>query len=207
MWLINTTTLELHDFIDANVAPPYAILSHCWGKDEVSFKDFRKKRNCIGSGYEKIVNCCRYAREHGYDGKSLEWAWVDTWYDCCAIRLVIALIGHSCIDKRSSAELSEAINSMFAWYQRAAICYALLSDVVIHEEPDMVREDLKITDNDELTKRVTKSRWFSRGWSMCEAYETSLAHHDLLRRARTNLITFPAGSTAGTSGASPGTLP
>jgi hypothetical protein len=33
------------------------------------------------------------------------------------------------IDKLSSAELSEAINSMFRWYQQAGICYAYLSDV------------------------------------------------------------------------------
>lgn len=34
MWLINinTDTLELHEFIDAAHAPPYAILSHCWGQ-------------------------------------------------------------------------------------------------------------------------------------------------------------------------------
>jgi hypothetical protein len=33
------------------------------------------------------------------------------------------------IDKTSSAELSEAINSMFRWYQEAEVCYAYLADV------------------------------------------------------------------------------
>ena len=79
MWLINTTTLELSEFIDAEHAPPYAILSHCWGEGEISFKDFRKKKNCTGSGYEKIVKCCEYARTVGSAGKSLQWAWIDTW--------------------------------------------------------------------------------------------------------------------------------
>lgn len=79
MWLINTTTLELHEFIDVRHAPSYAILSHCWGEGEISFKDFQKKRNCTGPGYDKIVNCCKHAREVGYHGQSLGWAWVDTW--------------------------------------------------------------------------------------------------------------------------------
>ena len=79
MWLINTTTLELREFIDARHAPRYAILSHCWGEGEISFKDFRKKRNCVGRGYDKIVNCCTVAKEYGYKGESLDWAWVDTW--------------------------------------------------------------------------------------------------------------------------------
>lgn len=80
MWLINTRTLELHEFIDARHAPKYAILSHCWGRDEISFKDFRKKRHCTGPGYEKIVNCCRYASEVGVHGHHLNWAWIDTWW-------------------------------------------------------------------------------------------------------------------------------
>ncbi|KAI6138370.1 hypothetical protein BKA82DRAFT_58501, partial [Pisolithus tinctorius] len=42
-----------------------------------------------------------------------EWLWIDT---CC-------------IDKRSSSELSEAINSMFRWYRDAQVCYAYLNDV------------------------------------------------------------------------------
>ncbi|KIK22946.1 hypothetical protein PISMIDRAFT_101515, partial [Pisolithus microcarpus 441] len=34
-----------------------------------------------------------------------------------------------CIDKQSSAELSEAINLMYWWYQNAQICYVYLNDV------------------------------------------------------------------------------
>lgn len=32
------------------------------------------------------------------------------------------------LDKMSSSELSEAINSMFRWYKDAEVCYAYLSD-------------------------------------------------------------------------------
>lgn len=59
-----------------------------------------------------------------------------------------------CIDKTSSAELSEAINSMFKWYQGADICYAYLEDVPRGDdgqEPD-----------------ISASRWFTRGWTLQE---------------------------------------
>lgn len=37
------------------------------------------------------------------------------------------------MDKKSSADLSEAIDSMYDWYKHAAVCYAYLADVS-HEE-------------------------------------------------------------------------
>lgn len=52
-------------------------------------------------GYAKIAHSARIARELGY-----EWVWIDT----CAI------------DKTSSAELQESINSMYKWYKDAALC-------------------------------------------------------------------------------------
>ncbi|KAL2207926.1 hypothetical protein CC79DRAFT_1342357 [Sarocladium strictum] len=98
MWLINTQTLKLHEIIDPEDAGVrYAILSHTWGppQEEVSMSDFadlsqaRKK-----AGFAKIEKTCEIAKSEG-----LEYAWVDP---CC-------------IDKSSSAELSEAINSMFMY--------------------------------------------------------------------------------------------
>ena len=61
-----------------------------------------------------------------------------------------------CIDKTSSAELSEAINSMFSWYQNAAICYAYLSDVP------------KCADVLTVDSMFSRSRWFTRGWTLQE---------------------------------------
>ncbi|KAH8624253.1 hypothetical protein IG631_20992 [Alternaria alternata] len=71
-------------------------------------------------GYIKIKRCCEQAKQDGY-----RWAWVDT---CC-------------IDKRSSAELSEAINSMYRYYWGAEKCYAYLTDVGDENSGD-VRDDL-----------------------------------------------------------------
>jgi hypothetical protein len=130
MWLLNTTTLKLHSFFE-NI-PDYVILSHTWGKDEVAFEDIAQPHARRMAGYDKIAGCCRLAVNDGF-----EWAWVDT---CC-------------IDKRSSAELSEAINSMYKWYWDAAICYAYLSDVSVSAG----------SEND-----LVKSRWFTRGWTLQE---------------------------------------
>ena len=92
--------------------PPYAILSHTWGadKDEVTFRDVIESTGSTRAGYHKIRFCAKQAAKDG-----LSYFWVDT---CC-------------IDKSSSAELSEAINSMFRWYYDAAKCYAYLADVSI----------------------------------------------------------------------------
>jgi len=93
--------------------PPYAILSHTWraDDDEVTFKDMRKSTGKSKVGYTKIRFCGKQAAKD-----SLEYFWVDT---CC-------------IDKSSSTELTEAINSMFRWYQNAARCYVYLSDVSVN---------------------------------------------------------------------------
>ena len=56
-----------------------------------------------------------------------------------------------CIDKSSSAELTESINSMYRWYQEAAICYAYLFDV---QSGDM--------------SSLSRSAWLTRGWTLQE---------------------------------------
>jgi hypothetical protein len=95
MWLLDVETLDLHQFVGDSI-PAYAILSHTWGLEEVGFSEMIKPKHLESaqrqSGFHKIAMCCAQAQRDGYN-----WALVDT---CC-------------IDKRSSAELSEAINSMF----------------------------------------------------------------------------------------------
>ncbi|KAI1125477.1 heterokaryon incompatibility protein-domain-containing protein [Nemania abortiva] len=122
--------------------PPYAILSHTWSIGEVLFSDFQEGREQQLRGYSKITGCCEQATSDG-----LEYVWIDT---CC-------------IDKRSSSELSEAINSMFGWYQNAAICYAYLGDV----------DEGQVAEFDDVrghhgSSSFSKSRWFTRGWTLQE---------------------------------------
>ena len=130
MRLLNTTTQTLHDFHD-NQIPPYAILSHTWGEEEVTLQDLEKPSSKLRTGYAKITSCCALALSDG-----LQYVWIDT---CC-------------IDKTSSAELSEAINSMYRWYQDSEVCYAYMVDVRVDSEYENFR----------------RSRWFKRGWTLQE---------------------------------------
>lgn len=63
-----------------------------------------------------------------------------------------------CIDKRSSADLSEAINSMYRWHKDAATCIAYLSDVWSRPGEHGTTP----------TERVEHSKWFTRGWTLQE---------------------------------------
>ncbi|KAH6662555.1 hypothetical protein B0J14DRAFT_662619 [Halenospora varia] len=139
MRLLHTRTCELREFVEneANKVE-YAILSHTWDQDEVSFQDMQSwmVRYTRKLGWKKIDYCCQQARQDG-----IEWIWVDT----------------VCIDKSSSAELSEAINSMFAWYRDAKVCYAYLADI----------SAVKWSARDHYSC-LQDSRWFSRGWTLQE---------------------------------------
>ncbi|KAH9942154.1 HET-domain-containing protein [Epithele typhae] len=123
MWLLSTDRAELHYFSSPEDVPGgYAILSHVWSKSpeppEQTFQDIRRLHrrrsrwklgsNPLKKASPKIRESCKLAARHGF-----KWLWIDT---CC-------------IDKTSSAELSEAINSMYRYYSLAEVCYAYLSDV------------------------------------------------------------------------------
>lgn len=57
MRLLRIETLELETFINASTRPPYAILSHTWGTDEVTFQDLQPPREALDSkrGWRKIT--------------------------------------------------------------------------------------------------------------------------------------------------------
>jgi hypothetical protein len=134
MRLFNRESLQLEFFQDEPY-PAYAILSHRWTDSEMILKDLQdgKARSKEG-GFKKMEMTCTQAQ-----ADELNYIWIDTF----------------CIDKESSAELSESINSMFAWYKRAAVCYAYLADVAC-EEDGSVSDDFD------------KSEWFERGWTLQE---------------------------------------
>lgn len=144
MWLIDTRTGALVSTINP-VPGTYVILSHTWGaaEEEISFQDFQRHEKASFSppegakakGFAKIEHTCSIARRRG-----LDFAWIDT---CC-------------IDKTSSAELSEAINSMFQWYRDAAFCIAYLQDL----PPE--------TNSSPLATELPKCRWVTRGWTLQE---------------------------------------
>jgi hypothetical protein len=129
------------DIIRSEDIPPYAILSHTWGEQEVIFNDLKNLDNVKDvdakkeAGWNKIRFCAQQAERDG-----LDYFWVDT---CC-------------IDKANYTELSKAINSMFRWYQNAEKCYVFLSDI---------RND---TLEGDVESAFRQSRWFDRGWTLQE---------------------------------------
>ncbi|KAF2732125.1 HET-domain-containing protein, partial [Polyplosphaeria fusca] len=126
--------------------PAYAILSHTWGKEEVTFQDIEAKggkcKSISKAGWAKIQFCAEQATADG-----LQYFWVDT---CC-------------IDKRNAVELGAAINSMFRWYQNAARCYVYLSDV-----SKLSKSDNGAGGERAWEKAFRTSRWFTRGWTLQE---------------------------------------
>lgn len=131
MRLINAHTLQTETFENDADRPPYAILSHRWAdRQEVTLHELTSQLNRHKLGWQKIQFCCEEALKHG-----LEWTWVDT---CC-------------IDKTSSAELTEAINSMYRWYQSAHVCFAYISDASEASETSL-----------------GNSVWFKRSWTLQE---------------------------------------
>ncbi|KAH9910331.1 heterokaryon incompatibility protein-domain-containing protein [Epithele typhae] len=161
MWLLSTKTGRLTYYSSVHKAPKYAILSHVWRLPEEGGEDsfqlveaYAKKcdrKHLINRGTatprdflsDKVRRFLIGAAEAG-----LDFAWCDT---CC-------------IDKTSSAELSEAINSMFEYYARAHVCVAYLADVA----PVKGREYYGDQIIDSSSARIPSSKWFHRGWTLQE---------------------------------------
>ncbi|EJF58106.1 hypothetical protein DICSQDRAFT_139748 [Dichomitus squalens LYAD-421 SS1] len=166
MWLLKTACAELEFFPTPESVPGgYAILSHVWDEHENTFQDIQAFRaKCAEAPAEpsagspanldttshpttpitprdlvshKIRNFCILAEKEGY-----EYGWADT---CC-------------IDKTSSAELTETINSMYRYYSLADICFAYLFDVPTG--PIDVLEQPK--------SAFQESKWHRRGWTLQE---------------------------------------
>lgn len=152
MWLINTHTEKIQFVADPELHQ-YAILSHTWRREgEPTFQDYRSPaissppsssarragshngRVVKDARFSKVRETCRLAR-----ARNIPYAWVD----------------NVCIDKSSSAELTEAINSMFRWYKNAAVCFAYLADLPVGPKKD-------------LQSSMRLCHWFTRGWTLQE---------------------------------------
>ncbi|KAM0719563.1 hypothetical protein Q7P37_003693 [Cladosporium fusiforme] len=133
MRLLNVDSLKLLEFRE-DEKPSYVAASHRWlAETEATFQDVQDRRDTNGEGYRKIEAFAKYIRNNM---SHVKWLWIDT---CC-------------INKDSTAELSEAINSMFEWYRDAELCLAYLADV----------------DTAEDWCSFEKSEWFKRGWTLQE---------------------------------------
>ena len=136
--------MKLEEFV-GDVKYVYAILSHTWDEEEVSYHQYSTPTARSMAGYHKIERSCALASRSG-----LSYLWIDT---CC-------------IDKSSSAESSEAINSMYRWYRRATVCYVYLSDMKRGEVDQELSEDgVGPSKNFQMLQAC---RWFTRGWTLQE---------------------------------------
>src|ERR1700753_4398223 len=159
MRLLNKA-LEFAEFHDEDTTPHYLILSHTWGKEEVIYQDLLKwQENAIintvdgefkvrqsiekMAGFQKIRQMAKFVSRH----ETVKYFWIDT---CC-------------IDKRSSAELSESINSMFRWYKNAFSCITWFEDVEIPQGIDHAGWN-----HDQFRVLLRNCRWFTRGWTLQE---------------------------------------
>ncbi|CAJ2500184.1 Uu.00g030370.m01.CDS01 [Anthostomella pinea] len=125
------------------------------GEQEVSYQQvINGSFSEDSSGWQKVVRCCRIAKARG-----LDWAWIDT---CC-------------IDNTSSAELSETINSMFAWYEASSECYVFIDGIPTTSLPALD----SMADEDRWMQGLapaeiqnifafTENHWFKRGWTLQE---------------------------------------
>ncbi|KAM5546197.1 hypothetical protein V8D89_000323 [Ganoderma adspersum] len=172
MRVVDTATGHFVEIDPSDRRTKYAILSHTWRRkgeqtyqqlrdiqtrytppdsdddssDDYSSSDDNSRPSAISKQplrpiwahaklSSKVREACRIAREKGY-----RYLWIDS---CC-------------IDKTSSSELSESINSMYRWYALADVCYAFLADVPAEE------------DHHRNNSRFRRSRWFRRGWTLQE---------------------------------------
>lgn len=154
MRLINVQNLTFVEVSVSDMKDHYAILSHTWDVEEVSFTELSSFRHVpevrLKRGFAKIEGACRQAEKD-----RLDFLWVDT---CC-------------IDKSSSAELSEAINSMYQYYRNATVCYVYLADVAGGHYTAFSRLETVTTTKEYLEythQALEGSRWFTRGWTLQE---------------------------------------
>ncbi|KAF2173993.1 hypothetical protein M409DRAFT_62179 [Zasmidium cellare ATCC 36951] len=163
MRLLNVHSLQLEKYDDIEETPEYAILSHRWSKNEMRFGHFHVvdwdsiRKSALDAshvddvGLAKILSACAVTKTF-----NLDYLWIDT---CC-------------IDGSSSTEVTQAINSMFRWYQRASVCLAYLFDVSTDtsEYGQCIDKSLYIRKKSQLLRigPIEKSQWFKRGWTLQE---------------------------------------
>lgn len=155
MRLLHVRDLRFEKFL--RDPPLYITLSHRWNKNEASLADIERCRRAEIAAIQgdddvtlsdsdpeltrKVFEFTRYVRTNF---PHIDWVWVDS---CC-------------VRQESDAELSEAVNSMFDWYQGAELCIAFLGDV-------------RHIDNN-TAEAFTSSVWFERGWTLQELLASNL---------------------------------
>ncbi|KAL2106812.1 hypothetical protein VUR80DRAFT_6186 [Thermomyces stellatus] len=143
MRLLHTRTLNLEQFYDLQTRPHYVVLSHTWEPGHLNYADLtdRRERALSGPGSALVHHACDVALKLGY-----EYIWIE-----CI-----------CVDGSSTAEVSEAVNSAFRWFQKAAVCLVYLADLPAGSP------------NDDTSWR--RCEWWTRAWTLPELLAPSTVH-------------------------------
>ena len=176
MRLLDTSTGQFVDHKpDTDI---YAILSHTWAPEgEQTYQDLQAIQRDYGADGRRLLPSLQLPVPSSWllsPTKNSQLQYLSIWDDprlspkiCLACKTAgrygfrYIWIDSCCIDKMNSAEWSEAINSMFAWYRDAKICFAFLADVPFDSQPNA---------------HFRTSRWFTRGWTLQEL----IAPHDVV---------------------------
>ncbi|KAL8381082.1 hypothetical protein RB595_005391 [Gaeumannomyces hyphopodioides] len=160
MRLLNVNTRELHEF-NGDRIPPYAIFSHVGeGAGEVTYQEWQRVRQHARAD-RLFLNCDAVLVD---ESKSIQdkpgFAKINNFISTLNKvypHIEWAHIHNVCVNRSSSAEVDEAVNSCFGWCQRAATCLAFLDDVPIDLWP------LKAN-----PAEFSRARWFRRSWALIE---------------------------------------
>lgn len=131
MRLLNTESFELRDSTDP--PPLYSVFSHAHGSNDIGFEDFRYPEILpLKAGFHRLWQACSRARDHGS-----KWLWADT----------------ICIDRSSSAAVSDALNSLSRIYQECTFSLIYLEDLVPSEYM-----------HKGLERQLASCAWFRNVW-------------------------------------------
>jgi hypothetical protein len=70
MRLLNSCSWGIRDFLSDDDIPPYSILSHTWGDEEINFRDWKSissKELENMAGHKKFMHSCLQAAEEGIE--------------------------------------------------------------------------------------------------------------------------------------------
>lgn len=133
VWLINTSTFRLREFTRST--PPYATFSHVTDEDKALFEVFTQtERDSCKDSIKIIERACDQARNGGF-----EWLWSHA----------------ACVDRRSSAALSEAINSLARIYRDCQSSLIYLEDL-----------DCKPAGYQTIGESLAGCRWTKNIWAI-----------------------------------------
>ncbi|KAF7446251.1 HET domain-containing protein [Pyrenophora tritici-repentis] len=153
MRLLDATTLEFRTFTDDQF-PPYVILSHTWGDEEVTYQEMRFLQQFDALPDNLKHNTALIAAMEAAAGLKVSLRSSEIVKHRSGYRKIIDTC---CINKSSSAELQEAINSMFTWYKRSNFCVVYLESV-----------DRLCRSGEEFQTALQDSKWTWRGWTLQE---------------------------------------